>query len=58
MIAIGCLLLVILPIIGLAVGGVIAGREGAEWGALAGLAVALTVCGSTAYALVKVGRRL
>lgn len=57
MIVIGCLLLVILPIAGLALGGVIGGPGGARWGALAGLAVALLACGFTSYALAVVGRR-
>lgn len=57
MFVIGCLLLVILPIAGLALGGVVAGRQGAEWGALAGLAIAMLVCGFTIYGLAVVSRR-
>lgn len=48
-IVIGRLLLVILPVAGLALGGVIGRPGGARWGAPAGLAVALLACGFTAY---------
>ena len=57
MIAIGCLLLVILPIAGLALGGVIGGPQAARWAALAGLLIAATVCALSAYALAKAGRQ-
>ena len=57
MVAVGCLLLVILPLLGLAVGGILAGPQGARWGAFTGLGLALAVCGMSAYALVRMGRR-
>jgi len=57
MVAIGCLLLVILPIMGFVVGGAVAGAHAGMWTAAAGFAVALTICGAAAYALVKAGRR-
>lgn len=57
MIVIGCLFLVILPILGLAVGGALAGPSGARWGAGIGLAAALIVCGLSGYALAKIARR-
>lgn len=57
MIVAGCLLLVILPLAGLALGGLAAGPEGARIGAAIGLALALLACGLSGYALVKVARR-
>lgn len=57
MVAVGCLLLVILPLIGLVGGGWAAGREGAAWGAGAGFALALLACGVALRALVKATRR-
>lgn len=57
MIAFGCLLLIVLPLIGLAVGGYVAGGEGAAWAAVAGLVIAIAVCGVSAAALVKAGRQ-
>jgi hypothetical protein len=56
MIAVGCLLIVILPLLGLAVGGIVAGPEGAKWGAVVGFGLASGVCGMSAYALMKIGR--
>ena len=53
MIAIGCLLLVILPILGLAVGGLIAGPSAARWGASIGFGIALLFCGITGYAFAQ-----
>lgn len=57
MIALGCLALVILPLVGLVAGALIAGPAGGRWGAAAGLVAALAISGVMAYALVKVGRR-
>jgi hypothetical protein len=57
MVAFGCLLLLILPLIGLAIGGYIGGLDVALWTALAGFVVAGAACGLTAAALVKAGRR-
>lgn len=57
MIAIGCLLLIILPLIGLAVGGYVGGLDTAIWSAVAGLVVAALICGVGALALVKAGRK-
>ncbi|WP_200913325.1 hypothetical protein [Sphingomonas sp. Leaf10] len=53
MIAIGCLLLVILPIVGLALGGLIAGPAAARWGAAIGFGIALLVCGITGRAFAR-----
>lgn len=57
MIALGCLLLLILPILGIVVGGLLGGADGALWAAIAGLVVAVGFCGLMAFALVKAGRR-
>ena len=57
MVAIGCLLLVILPIVGFVVGGMVAGAQAAMWSAALGFSVAAAICGVAGYALVKAGRR-
>ncbi|WP_181814737.1 hypothetical protein [Sphingomonas aracearum] len=57
MVVIGCLFLVILPIVGLALGGWLGGPSGARWGAGIGLGAALIVCGLSGYALARVARR-
>ena len=57
MIAIGCLSLVILPIIGLVLGGLIAGPAAARWGAAIGFGIALAICGVTGYAFARMRRR-
>ncbi|WP_170065881.1 hypothetical protein [Novosphingobium guangzhouense] len=50
---VGCLLLIVLPLLGLAAGGFLDGAEGAKWGAGVGLALALTLFGIGSYAFVK-----
>lgn len=57
MAALGCFLLLILPLLGVVVGGWIGGRDGMIWGAATGLAVALGVTGAMGYALVKANDR-
>lgn len=57
MIAIGCLSLIILPLIGLAVGGCVGGLDAAIWSAVGGLMIAALICGVTAMALAKAGHR-
>jgi hypothetical protein len=57
MIAIGCLLLIILPIAGFAIGMIASGIKIAIWAALACFAIAAIACGITTYALAKAGRR-
>jgi hypothetical protein len=57
MIAIGCLSLIILPLIGLAVGGYIGGLDAAIWSAVGGLMIAALICGVGALALMKARRR-
>lgn len=57
MIAIGCLSLVILPIIGLVLGGLIAGPVAARWGAAIGFGGALIICAFTGYAFALMRRR-
>jgi hypothetical protein len=56
MIAIGCLSLTVLPLIGLAVGGYVGGLDAAIWSAIGGLAAAALVCGVGAMALWKARR--
>lgn len=57
MAALGCFLLLILPLAGLMLGGWLAGPEGMIWGAAIGFAVALIVTGIMGYALVRARRR-
>ncbi|MFZ3482933.1 hypothetical protein [Sphingomonas sp. 3-13AW] len=57
MIAVGCLALVVLPLIGLVLGALLAGPDGAIWGALTGLAIAVGISGIMGYALLQIGRR-
>jgi hypothetical protein len=57
MIAFGCLLLIVLPLIGLAIGGYLGGLDVAIWTAFTGFAVAGAICWLSAAALVKAGRR-
>jgi hypothetical protein len=54
---IGCLLLIVLPLLGLAAGGFLWGAQGAEWGAGIGFAIAFMVFMGGAYALFKATRR-
>lgn len=53
----GCFLLLVLPILGLLIGIVTAGAQGALWGAIAGFVIALAASGVMTYALVKASRR-
>ncbi|WP_185928841.1 MULTISPECIES: hypothetical protein [Sphingomonadaceae] len=57
MVAIGCLALVVLPLIGLALGGFLGGPTGARWGAGSGFVLALGLCAISSYALLKAARR-
>jgi hypothetical protein len=57
MFAIGCLLLVILPIVGLVIGLFLAGTAGAIWGAAIGFGVAAIAAGISMAALVQARRR-
>lgn len=57
MVAIGCLALVVLPLMGLALGGFLGGPTGAKWGAATGFLLALGLCGISSYALLKAARR-
>lgn len=50
---IGCLLLIVLPLLGLAAGGFLWGPQGAKWGAGIGFAVALAVFAGGSYAFIK-----
>jgi hypothetical protein len=55
-VAVGCLLLIVLPLAGLLGGGFFFGPEGATWGAVIGFVVAVVACAVPAFALVKAGR--
>jgi hypothetical protein len=53
MIAIGCIGVIVLPLIGLAVGGYVGGLHVAIWSAFGGLVIGAIICGVTAMALMK-----
>lgn len=53
MIAAGCLLLVILPLIGLGLGLLVGSKTVAAVCALGGFVIAAAVCGTAIYALMK-----
>lgn len=57
MAALGCILLLVLPLLGLTLGGMLAGPQGMAWGAGIGLVVALVVVGVASGGLVKASRR-
>ncbi|WP_162925253.1 hypothetical protein [Aurantiacibacter odishensis] len=57
MAALGCILLLVLPIAGLTIGGWLAGSAGMIWGAGIGFTIALAICGVAGGALVKAGKR-
>ncbi|MDE0880115.1 MAG: hypothetical protein OSB00_15870 [Sphingomonas bacterium] len=57
MIAIGCLLLIVLPLLGMVAGALIAGPQGAKWGAFVGLTLTTLAAGFSTYAMAKIGRR-
>jgi hypothetical protein len=57
MFAVGCLLLIILPLAGVAIGAVVGGAHGVAWGAVIGGGAALIVCIASAWALVRLSRR-
>jgi hypothetical protein len=57
MAAVGCLSLLVFPIMGFVVGLWMAGMHAAIWSAVAGFAVAALICGVAAYALIKAARQ-
>ena len=57
MVAVGCLLLVILPLAGLALGLLAGSKFVGIWCALGGFTIAVAVCSTAMYALIKAGRR-
>jgi hypothetical protein len=57
MLAAGCLLLVILPLAGLVLGLFVGGKAIAVWSALGGFAIAIALCCTSVYALMKARRR-
>jgi len=56
MIVVGCLALAVFPLIGLTIGGLADGRDGAALGAGIGFALALALCGMGSAALWKARR--
>ncbi|WP_206243380.1 hypothetical protein [Novosphingobium terrae] len=56
MFAIGCLFFIVLPLIGMFIGGVLHGLVWAIWGAVIGFALASVIGGGSVYALVKASR--
>ena len=57
MAAFGCLLLLVLPLLGAVAGGWIGGAQGSGWGAGIGFIVAVAICGAGGLALVQAGKR-
>lgn len=57
MVALGCLLLLILPLLGFMAGAYLAGTEAGLWGAAAGFLLAASSCAAAGYALVQASRR-
>ena len=57
MIAAGCLLLVILPLAGLVLGLVLGSETIAIWCMIGGFAMAVAVCCTSIFALMRAGRR-
>ncbi len=53
MVVIGCLLLFILPLIGLVIGGWLGGLTVGLWAALGGLVIAVAACSLSIVALMK-----
>lgn len=56
MVALGCLLLLILPLLGFMGGAYLGGMEVALWSAGAGFVLAVASCALAGYALMKAGR--
>jgi tRNA U34 5-carboxymethylaminomethyl modifying enzyme MnmG/GidA len=54
---IGCFLLVLLPLLGLFIGGAINGKAGCEWGAAIGFGLAVILCAGGVHAFVTAARR-
>lgn len=57
MVILGCLLLIILPLMGFVIGGYLGGVAIGIWAALGGLGLAVFACVIPVMALVKAGRR-
>lgn len=57
MVALGCVFLIVFPLIGLSLGLWLGGAAAGLWGAAIGFALALAISGVTTYALVKASRR-
>ena len=54
---IGCLLLIIFPLLGLIAGGMVWGDIGVKWGAGIGFGIALLACALGLFVLIKGTRR-
>ncbi|WP_162835545.1 hypothetical protein [Croceibacterium mercuriale] len=57
MVALGCLLLVVLPLLGFMGGAYLGGGNATLWGAGIGLVLAVASCALAGYALVQASRR-
>lgn len=55
--AIGCFLLVVMPLLGLFIGGAIDGKTGCAWGAGIGFGLAAILCTGGVYSFVAAARR-
>jgi hypothetical protein len=56
--AIGCFLLIVLPLLGLFIGGAIHGKTGCEWGAGIGFGLAMILCVGGVHAFIAAARRV
>lgn len=57
MFALGCLALIVLPLIGFVAGLILGGQNAGLWGAAIGLIMAIAMCGMAGFALVKASRK-
>lgn len=57
MVALGCLLLLILPLLGFMGGACLGGTQAALWGAGTGFVLAVASCAFAGHALVQASRR-
>ncbi|MGK6323182.1 hypothetical protein ACMGDM_08845 [Sphingomonas sp. DT-51] len=56
MAVLGCLALLVLPLVGVTLGGLAGGPRGAAGGAAIGFVIALALCSVAGYALVRARR--
>jgi len=57
MFALGCLALIVLPLIGFVAGLILGGQNVGLWGAAIGLIMAIAMSGMAGFALVKASRK-